>query len=49
MPLTLLPSASRGGDQMAMPHTLGMTSRIRPETPDLAGRPTYRAGRVDTR
>ncbi len=42
IPRTLLPSLSRGGDQHTMPITLGTTSRMPPETPDLAGRPTYR-------
>lgn len=41
IPRTLLPSLSRGGDQHIMPITLGTTSRMPPETPDLAGRPTY--------
>ena len=41
MPLTLFPHLSSGGDQIHMPQTLGMTSRITPDTPDLAGSPTY--------
>lgn len=40
IPLTELPSLSSGGDQHTMPITLGTTSRIPPDTPDLAGRPT---------
>lgn len=40
IPLTELPSLSSGGDQHMMPITLGTTSRIPPDTPDLAGRPT---------
>lgn len=43
-PLTELPRESRGGDQVQMPMTLGMTSMMAPHTPDLAGSPTcYRA------
>lgn len=26
---------------MAMPHTLGTTNKITPDTPDLAGNPTW--------
>jgi hypothetical protein len=39
-PLQLFPSGSRGGDHAKMPITFGMTSRIPPHTPDLAGSPT---------
>lgn len=42
MPRTLFPSLSKGGDQHIIPMTLGTTSRTAPETPDLAGRPTWR-------
>ena len=43
IPLTLLPSLSSGGDQHMTPITLGTTSRMPPDTPDLAGRPTWRS------
>lgn len=42
IPLTLLPSLSRGGDQHMMPITFGTTSRIPPATPDFAGKPTFK-------
>ena len=45
MPLTELPYMSSGGDQRQMPITFGTTSIIPPETPDLAGRPTWRTER----
>jgi len=41
-PLQLFPMGSRGGDHAKIPITLGMTSRIPPQTPDFAGSPTYR-------
>ena len=41
IPLTLLPQWSSGGDHRHMPITLGTTSRITPDTPDLAGKPTW--------
>lgn len=49
MPLTLLPSLSRGGDQHMMPITFGTTRRIPPATPDLAGSPTWNRGTVKLR
>lgn len=42
MPLTLFPNLSKGGDHRQIPATLGITSRMMPDTPDLAGSPTYR-------
>lgn len=44
MPRTLFPRRSSGGDQHIIPITLGTTSRTAPETPDLAGRPTWTTG-----
>lgn len=44
MPRTLLPSRSKGGDQHIIPIMLGTTSRIAPEMPDLAGKPTWTGG-----
>lgn len=44
MPRTLFPSRSKGGDQHITPMTLGTTSRTAPETPDLAGKPTWTRG-----
>jgi len=41
-PLQLFPMGSRGGDHAKIPITLGMTSRIPPQTPDFAGSPTCR-------
>lgn len=49
IPLPLLPSLSRGGDQHMMPITLGTTSRIPPATPDFAGRPTWKRRSVSER
>ena len=43
MPRSELPRVSRGGDQSATHITLGTTSRMAPDTPDLAGRPTLNA------
>ena len=42
-PLTEFPRESRGGDQIPIPMTLGITRTRAPETPDLAGRPTLKA------
>ena len=33
---------SRGGDQRQIPIVLGMTKSTQPDTPDLAGSPTYK-------
>lgn len=41
MPRTELPDWSSGGDHKAIPITLGITSNRPPQTPDLAGRPTF--------
>lgn len=40
IPRTLFPTLSSGGDQHMTPMTLGITSSIAPDTPDLAGKPT---------
>lgn len=40
IPRTLFPTLSSGGDQHITPMTLGTTSSIAPDTPDLAGKPT---------
>jgi len=40
-PLTLFPLLLTGGLKRHNPITFGTTSRITPETPDLAGRPTW--------
>lgn len=42
IPLTLLPYSSSGGDHIQMPQMLGTTSKTIPDTPDLAGSPTYK-------
>ena len=39
--LTEFPMWSRGGDHSAIPMTLGTTSSTQPDTPDLAGSPTW--------
>lgn len=49
IPLTEFPSLSSGGDQHIIPITLGTTNRIPPDTPDLAGRPTYSQGRNESK
>ena len=41
IPRTLFPTLSRGGDQHITPMTLGITSSMAPDTPDLAGTPTW--------
>ena len=40
-PLQLLPRVSKDGDQQQIPMTLGTTNKMAPETPDLAGSPTW--------
>ena len=42
MPRTLLPMVSMQGDQTQRPSRLGTTSKTTPDTPDLAGSPTYK-------
>lgn len=42
MPLQLLPHISSGGDHKQMPIIFGTTNRTVPDTPDLAGSPTYK-------
>lgn len=49
IPLALFPTLSSGGDQHITPMTLGTTSSMAPDTPDLAGSPTWKraaGGRV---
>lgn len=41
IPRTLFPTLSSGGDQHITPMMLGTTSSIAPDTPDLAGKPTW--------
>ena len=41
-PRTLFPVESSGGDQTIIPHTLGTTIKMAPDTPDLAGKPTWK-------
>ena len=43
------PLVSRGGDQRQMPMVLGITRRTHPDTPDLAGSPTYRRNQDEVR
>lgn len=45
MPLTEFPDWSKGGDQIAMPITFGITTRRHPQTPDFAGSPTLHCKR----
>lgn len=41
-PLCVLPILSRGGDHRQIPIKLGTTTIIAPDTPDLAGKPTWK-------
>ena len=42
MPRTEFPDWSSAGLHSAIPSTFGITTRRPPQTPDFAGRPTYR-------